>query len=56
MYRLLRLLFTGKWHLCNHEWETIKKGRISTRGGKQIGNFYDCRCKFCGSYKVFNLK
>lgn len=54
MIRLLRFLFTGEWHICQHQWDIHETWTVSqrARGGfddwRKTGTRYAMRCKHCG--------
>lgn len=52
MFRLIKFLFTGDWHL--HEWEIFEQGRL-VDDGVGIGTWYNQRCKHCGKLKYVKL-
>lgn len=56
MFRLIKFLFTGDWHIC--VWEEIEavsmvRGSRSTYS-EQHYKRYTLRCSCCGEMKTFN--
>ena len=52
MFRLLRFLVTGDWHL--HQWEDIKEATVENIDcGERFSRYY-CKCKICGKHKRFD--
>lgn len=49
MFRFIKFLFTGDWHL--HEWEIIGRGRLTT-DDSLTGYYYHLQCKKCGKVKT----
>ena len=54
MLRLLRLLFTGDWHL--HEWEDIRKSKLYDADSYLKGYSYVQKCKHCGKLQNRELR
>ena len=48
MFRFIKFLFTGDWHL--HEWEIIGKGDLNSRG-VTYGRYFHQKCKHCGKLR-----
>ena len=49
MYRLIKFLFTGDWHL--HEWTILRESPITYTGCAAKGLNYHLQCKHCGAMK-----
>jgi hypothetical protein len=54
MWRLLKFLVTGDWHL--HEWETVSTGPLARfdrdrNVSVKVGDYINLRCKHCGIHK-----
>ena len=53
MWRILRLLFTGRWILppvCFHQWQAENQYTV-VRDDKQIGVVHVLKCSKCGDIK-----
>jgi hypothetical protein len=54
MLRLLRLLFTGSFHML--KWEAVLTGNLVNPESKTpTGKYYTCRCSVCGHMKEYRF-
>ena len=58
MFRLLKFLITGDWHL--HKWETVEESFFEYHDSndsllKQL-RLFRCKCSQCGIHKTFKEK
>jgi hypothetical protein len=51
MFRLLKFLLTGDWHL--HKWKIVEKVDTSNESGARWKRHY-CQCEHCGVIKIFD--
>jgi len=54
MWRLLKFLVTGDWHLCT--WEEVKESdAVRGETNTLIGHIYYCKCTYWGTMTQFKL-
>lgn len=49
MFRLIKFLFTGDWHL--HKWEILRETRCGDNDGGSWIRYY-LKCNHCGIVKI----
>jgi len=51
MYRILKFLFTGNWHICEHKWKIIEITNLVDVMDRVKGTRYYLQCEMCGNIK-----